>query len=631
MAHADPLSSSFKFALVDGVTVDLVQDFTAGSAGTNPFDMVALPSVTVDNNNNTDIDVVVRHRILFVKNFPGDELWLLEQDEYFIKKNGTNRTTRTATQFTLVAGGDAEMHKLAEDRLQGGFDLTVPTTTQVKSKYFLTAWSDRWGTQLYYYDATSDIHKKNITRIVTQDANDTTSSLPTGIVSPRNIYYLPFTNNEVVFWARYDNRQLTSDENDPPWVLYRTHANGPAERLYEFPYSPYRSLRVSRVGTIVGDRVVVEMSYIVEGTAERTYELWSTNGTPLGTIRLGADMNLTSAGPFQFRTDPNPPFTDVLYFGGSTDGRQTSGLWVTDGWNVRLVQANLTVQTVSPTLLSNDVTLLGTADYSQIWQTDGTAQGTKLVYEGDGPNAIFSIGVAMQDRIIAFLTNATGNNALLMYSFGVNDTSLTFERVIDPTGLARPVYVKAIPDGRYLIGLELNDKNETTGELMRGFRQLWVVDGTAEGTLPFAQFPPQPEDEDGTYFVLAVVNSRLCYVRAYTNETGFEIFRVSIPPDTRERTNTSSPMTHENTTTMPSTTAPTASPHAAASNVKTSPPTNIPVPDTTLPTVADQTTASPVSQTMLPSQSSQGSKPAVPGKMSQYLAVSLWIWNAILN
>jgi ELWxxDGT repeat protein len=213
--------------------------------------------------------------------------------------------------------------------------------------------------------------------------------------------------------------------------------------------------------------------YFVATDGTDGYQLWESDGTADGTVRL-TDVNPTSGGLFRSGSlfAPNPQLTgagQTLYF-VANDGTHGPQLWASDGTaagTVMLTDVNPGTAGAAPTNLTAfngalyfDVTVSGT---SHLWKSDGTAAGT----------ALFS-NLAAGD-----LTDVNGR----LFFIGLTSTIDLYES--DGTA-AGTVLVKSFPGDNDEILKNLTNVN---GELYFSVEnavdgsQLWKSDGTADGTV----------------------------------------------------------------------------------------------------------------------------------------------------
>ncbi len=259
-------------------------------------------------------------------------------------------------------------------------------------------------------------------------------------------------------------------------------------------------------------------------------EPWVTDGTAMGTALL-ADLAPGAAG-----SSPSQPLSlgdRVVFF--ANDGVTGVEPWVTDGTSAGTFQlADLTPGSASSSPSGIGVAL-GRAWYrlyaysgSALWVTDGTAAGSAVVVQGDGSPSVSSLGpsVVEVNGVAYYLgwTSATGTElwrtdgtpagtavvadiapggtsssvvSMTPYAgalyFGANDGSRTGLWRTDGTG-AGTTLVRAIAPAT---GMNAFGPMAALNGLLLFFAddpaigwEPWLSDGTAAGTVPFADLLP---------------------------------------------------------------------------------------------------------------------------------------------
>jgi ELWxxDGT repeat protein len=209
--------------------------------------------------------------------------------------------------------------------------------------------------------------------------------------------------------------------------------------------------------------------------------LWATNGTAAGTHELTGIGGTASAGIAP--TDLTVFGSEVLFNG--TDSAGNLGLWVTNG-TAAGTQELTAVAAASATgidpggmaVVNNKVLFNGldANGLSGLWVTDGTAGGTHELVAGGGTSDPFGLNptniTAYNGEILFNGLDASGNMGLWVSDGTATGThELTGIAGADPSGLAPS-------------DLTVLNNNEI---LFRGFDQLgrpqlWVTNGTAAGT-----------------------------------------------------------------------------------------------------------------------------------------------------
>lgn len=126
--------------------------------------------------------------------------------------------------------------------------------------------------------------------------------------------------------------------------------------------------------------------YYFQANNANGFELWKTDGTPSGTV-LVKDINPGSGSSFSYRFSDFTVFNNALYF-HAQDGVTGSELWKTDG----TAQGTVLVKDINPapgtgsapsdfTVFNGQLYFSASSDDGRrkLWKTDGSADGTTLV------------------------------------------------------------------------------------------------------------------------------------------------------------------------------------------------------------------------------------------------------------
>jgi ELWxxDGT repeat protein len=209
-----------------------------------------------------------------------------------------------------------------------------------------------------------------------------------------------------------------------------------------------------------------------EGNSFNSARLWTTDGTPEGTLEIA---QLSTGFIVQ-----------ILPFNGKVLVSDSGGLWVSDG----TAPGTLFIRDNSGVALTRFLNQAGgemffvdeprSASGTELWKTDGTEAGTVLVQNGAGFLPHLG-GAAPAGGPLLFARNSGGAGAELWRTDGTS---------------AGTVLVKDIfPDGR---GSEpfgfitVNDKVFFVADDGVHGRELWVSDGTAAGTRMVVDLLPGP-------------------------------------------------------------------------------------------------------------------------------------------
>ena len=225
-------------------------------------------------------------------------------------------------------------------------------------------------------------------------------------------------------------------------------------------------------------------------------ELWVTDGTTEGT-RLLKDISPGSDTSYSIYYRNLPKLNDRLYF-SANDGENGEELWVTDGTTegTRLLKdINATnddrfVPGSYPDHLTewNDRIYFSAGDGEngkELWVTDGTTEGTQLLKD------IYPIGNITYNGYSSFPTNFTelndrlyftandGENGIeLWVTDGTTEGTQLFKDISPGYGNSSPRNFTTFKDKLYFTA---DDENG---------RELWVTDGTTEGTQLFKDIYP---------------------------------------------------------------------------------------------------------------------------------------------
>ncbi|HYF89257.1 ELWxxDGT repeat protein [Azospirillum sp.] len=214
-------------------------------------------------------------------------------------------------------------------------------------------------------------------------------------------------------------------------------------------------------------------------------ELWSTDGTPAGT-RMVTDIN-----PGEVGSSPTS-LTEVngQVFFQANDGQHGAELWVSDGTaaGTHMVKdiggAMAGVYPYNLTAVEDE--LFFSASDSEhgraLWRSDGTEAGTMLVkdfypgpFDPPVPLPIFPAHfTAVDDRLFLTAWDGTGFYSQLWVTDGTEEgTTKLYDGLGDNPRVGRPVVLTAVGDTLFF----------NRGE------DLWKSDGTPEGTVQVKDFP----------------------------------------------------------------------------------------------------------------------------------------------
>ena len=217
-------------------------------------------------------------------------------------------------------------------------------------------------------------------------------------------------------------------------------------------------------------------------------EFWTTDGTPGGTRML---MDL-APGPASTLPNNIAVIDDLIYF--SSNGGDTGfEPWVTDGTpeGTRLIRNIVEEGTDSAT--PRELTVVGDHAFfsaddgvhgQELWITDGTADGTQLVLDiAAGPVSSDISDITAVGPHVYFTAADSIHGRELWISDGTSEgTRMVADIVNGPVGSA-PLNITAAGDSVYFVAFDFDHGDE-----------LWTSDGTAEGTYLVADVAAGEDD-----------------------------------------------------------------------------------------------------------------------------------------
>jgi ELWxxDGT repeat protein len=216
------------------------------------------------------------------------------------------------------------------------------------------------------------------------------------------------------------------------------------------------------------------------------YEIWKSDGTEIGTARV---TNATAALFTQSLLSPTS-FQGIFYF-GANDGTSGSELWRSDGtqngtYRVKDIQVgasgSLSSTFSTPKFHATDDRLFFVANDglngTELWSTDGTETGTAIVKNINpngnslGPIGRASLSIASLENTL-FFAAADGQSGFELWKSG--GTAATTVMVVD---LAMSTLGSGAANSVNVGGMLYFGANDGRN----GF-ELWKSDGTSEGTV----------------------------------------------------------------------------------------------------------------------------------------------------
>ena len=285
--------------------------------------------------------------------------------------------------------------------------------------------------------------------------------------------------------------------------------------------------------TALNDRV-----YFTADDGETGLELWVSDGTTAGTT-LVKDISPGTNDSF-----PNnlTAFNGRLYFEAS-DRVNGDELWVSDG-------------TTEGTQLLKNINLVNAYDYDydyssnpenftafngrvyfsaddgengkELWVTDGTTAGTNIVKDiNSGENSSFPTSLTTFNNRLYFVTNDGVNGRELWVSDGTTEG----------TNIVKDINPGTSSSFSYAFELEFtafNDRLYFSADDGVNGRELWVTDGTTEGTNIVKDINPGENrfgvGNNSNPSNFAIFGDEL-FFRADNDEIGRELFKLTIDDD----------------------------------------------------------------------------------------------------
>jgi ELWxxDGT repeat protein len=255
-------------------------------------------------------------------------------------------------------------------------------------------------------------------------------------------------------------------------------------------------------------------------------ELWKSDGTGPGTVMVkNINGNPASSSPDNLTNVPSGGLGPGRLFFTADDGTSGIELWVSDGTPAGTVR----VKDINPAGSSSpmELTAVGTVLYfsadngvdgRELWKSDGTDPGTvrvKDIYVGpSGSNASYLTDVNGTLFFVAF-TPALG--AELWKSNGTDPGTVLVKDIRTGVGLS------SIPQHLVALGSTLLFQADDGAN----GREVWKSDGTGPGTVQVAEINPTGDAFISNGFTgVTVVSAGVLYFVANDGVTGDELWRT---------------------------------------------------------------------------------------------------------
>lgn len=228
--------------------------------------------------------------------------------------------------------------------------------------------------------------------------------------------------------------------------------------------------------------------------------LWVTDGTSSGTRIVSNNMTLYSAPSYTW-------YNSMLYFNVRNKSTGKQELWVSDGTDAGTQRAKNILPNYdggafdSPVIVSGKLYFLATTSTHgrELWVTDGTNQGTKLVKDlNPGQNDGVIGTLITYDNKIYFWGRENNNMKAGLYASDGNNIDLIKiiyqDSIWKNLSIHFPLDNSIVYDGKLYFAAADENAN----------REVWVTDGTAQGTYMLKDIWPGTIGSSDPYFLAAV-------------------------------------------------------------------------------------------------------------------------------
>jgi ELWxxDGT repeat protein len=251
-------------------------------------------------------------------------------------------------------------------------------------------------------------------------------------------------------------------------------------------------------------------------TPELGYELWRTDGTSAGT-RLVKDIN---PGDYGSRIQMVGALNNLLIFVvGDVESNEYSTLWRSDGTEEGTFELADTgvIDTLDSEVLNGVFYVSGVRttesaeDNSNLWRTDGTVEGTEpIAFAGSTEQNVADLALFDGDLFVA-AWGLSEEDSTLSWLYRTDGTAADFSEVV---AFTNPTLINALtPSGGKLFFRGGNQRSE-----------LWVSNGTSAGTTNIDFLPAGVTSS----FIpeLVDLNGILLFSSSSTNDGDIELWRT---------------------------------------------------------------------------------------------------------
>ncbi|QHT70456.1 T9SS type A sorting domain-containing protein [Rhodocytophaga rosea] len=357
--------------------------------------------------------------------------------------------------------------------------------TDVNGIIFFTADDTDHGNELWRSDGTAAG-----TYIVKDITTGSASSFPSKLINLNGTLYFIANEGETSYqlWKSDGTKAGTIKIKDVPLQL----------PLREYDYD--RDIAYYRAST--GLTHTGNLVYFTVNNAINTYELWRTDGTQAGTIKVTDVTTYDRYIEDQYNFGPFTSVGNSLFY-----NKPYGGLYKTDGNSQNPI---LIKEVISPELIKSTVNgVVYFTDFVlgqyRLWKSNGNAEGTVLVKKSISPRFSMAVG-----NNLFFTTDEYSPLGAELWKSDGTEAGTTLVKDIYPgieSGPNRPNHSSPL----YLTNFN-NALYFTANDGVHG-RELWKSDGTTAGTI--LEKDITPGSSSSNIYNLLVANNTLFFVYNY--------------------------------------------------------------------------------------------------------------------